>query len=119
MPQQYCIYLRKSRADLEAEARGEADVLVTHRKTLLSLAEQRGYPIGKIYEEIVSGDTIADRPQMQHLLSEVDAGRWHGVLVLEIERLARGDSHDQGIVTRAFKLALIHLSEPTRQVAIS
>lgn len=114
MPTQYCIYLRKSRADLEAEARGEADVLVTHRKTLLSLAEQRGYPIGKIYEEIVSGDTIADRPQMQQLLSEVEARRWHGVLVMEIERLARGDSIDQGIVTRAFKFSGTYIVTPAK-----
>ena len=114
MPTQYCIYLRKSRADLEAEARGEADVLVTHRKTLLSLAEQRGYTIGKIYEEIVSGDTIADRPQMRHLLSEVEAGRWHGVLVMEIERLARGDSIDQGIVTRAFKFSGTYIITPSK-----
>lgn len=114
MPTQYCIYLRKSRADLEAEARGEADVLITHRKTLLSLAEQRGYPIGKIYEEIVSGDTIADRPQMQQLLSEVEAGRWHGVLVMEIERLARGDSIDQGIVTRAFKFSGTYIITPSK-----
>lgn len=114
MPSQYCIYLRKSRQDLEAEARGETDVLITHRNTLLSLAEQRGYSVGAIYEEVVSGDTIADRPQMQRLLSEVEAGMWRGVIVMEIERLARGDSIDQGIVTRAFKFSGTYIITPAK-----
>lgn len=103
MPSQYCIYLRKSRQDLEAEARGEGDTLARHRRTLTELAEHRGLPVGAIYEEVVSGDTIAARPQMQRLLSEVEAGMWRGVIVMEIERLARGDSIDQGIVARTFK----------------
>lgn len=112
MADKYCIYLRKSRADLEAEARGEADVLVTHRKNLLELAESRGYTIGKIYEEIVSGDTIAARPEMQKLLREVESRNWCGVLVHDIERLARGDSIDQGIVTRAFKFSSTYIITP-------
>ena len=100
---QYCIYLRKSRADLEAEARGEGDTLSRHRRALTDLATARSLPVGAIYEEIVSGDTIAARPQMQRLLREVEGGMWRGVLVMEIERLARGDSIDQGLVARAFK----------------
>ena len=114
MSSEYCIYLRKSRADLEAEARGEGDVLVTHRKTLLDFADRQGYPIGSIYEEIVSGDTISERPQMRRLLSEVERGRWRGVLVMEIERLARGDSIDQGTVTRAFKYSGTFIITPNK-----
>ena len=99
----YLIYLRKSRADTEAEARGEGETLARHRTALLSLARRMGLEIGGIYEEIVSGETIAARPQMQRLLAEVEAGQWQGVLVMEIERLARGDSIDQGIVAQAFR----------------
>ena len=36
----YCIYLRKSRMDLEAEARGEGDTLARHEKILLELAKK-------------------------------------------------------------------------------
>ena len=103
MPADYCIYLRKSRADLEAEARGEGDTLARHRRTLTELAAARGLSVGAIYEEVVSGDTIAARPQMQRLLKEVEAGMWRGVIVMEIERLARGDNIDQGVVARTFK----------------
>lgn len=112
MPTQYCIYLRKSRQDLEAEAHGEGDTLARHRRTLTELAEARSLPIGAIYEEVVSGDTIAARPQMQRLLREVEAGQWRGVIVMEIERLARGDSIDQGMVARAFKYSETRIITP-------
>lgn len=98
----YCMYLRKSRADAEAEARGEGETLARHRKALLDYAARAGLTVSETYEEIVSGDTIAARPQMQRLLSDVQAGRWTGVLVMEIERLARGDTIDQGIVAQTF-----------------
>ena len=110
----YLIYLRKSRADAEAEARGEGETLARHRTALLSLARRMGLEIGGIYEEIVSGETIAARPQMQRLLAEVEAGQWQGVLVMEIERLARGDSIDQGIVAQAFKYSGTRIITPSK-----
>ncbi len=110
----YLIYLRKSRMDMEAEARGEGETLARHRTTLLALARRMGLEIGGIYEEIVSGETIAARPQMQRLLSEVEAGQWEGVLVMEVERLARGDSIDQGIVAQAFKYSGTKIITPAK-----
>lgn len=100
----YCIYLRKSRADAELERMGEGETLARHKRTLLALAQSKSYSIGEIYEEIVSGETIAARPQMQRLLADVEQGRWDGVLVMELERLARGDSIDQGIVAQTFRI---------------
>lgn len=110
----YCIYLRKSRRDIEAEQRGEGETLARHRAMLTELAARRGLPIGRIYQEIVSGDTISDRPVMQELLRDVQAGKWAGVLVAEIERLARGDTIDQGLVAQAFKFSDTHIITPTR-----
>ena len=105
MPTDYALYLRKSRADLEAEAHGEGDTLARHEHILMELAKSRALPIGAIYREIVSGERIANRPVMQQLLSEVEDGRWKGVLVTETSRLARGDTIDQGIVAQAFKFS--------------
>lgn len=110
----YSIYLRKSRRDIEAEQRGEGETLARHRTMLTELAARRGLPIGRVYQEIVSGDTISDRPVMQELLRDVQAGQWAGVLVAEIERLARGDTIDQGIVAQAFKFSGTHIITPTR-----
>lgn len=98
-----CIYLRKSRADREAEARGEGETLARHERILLDLAKRRDFNVGAIYREIVSGETISARPVMQQVLREVEAGMWDGVLVVEVERLARGDTIDQGVVARAFQ----------------
>ena len=105
MPTEYALYLRKSRADLEAEAHGEGDTLARHEHILMELAKSRALPIGAIDREIVSGERIANRPVMQQLLSEVEDGRWKGVLVTETSRLARGDTIDQGIVAQAFKFS--------------
>ena len=102
MKNEYCIYLRKSRGDSSLEAMG-VDVLERHERTLLDLAKQMKLSITAIYREVVSGDSISARPEMQKLLSEVEAGKWKGVLVMEVERLARGDTIDQGIVQRAFQ----------------
>jgi site-specific DNA recombinase len=110
----YCIYLRKSRADLDAEARGEGETLARHQHTLLELASRMHLDIGHIYREIVSGDNIATRPQMQRLLADLSDGMWQGVLCMEVERLARGDTIDQGVVARTFKTAGARIITPVK-----
>lgn len=111
---QYCLYLRKSRADMEAEARGEGETLARHEKLLLDLAKKGRYNVTKIYREIVSGETIAARPVVQQLLQEVEDGLWEGVLVVEVERLARGDTIDQGVMSQAFKYSGTKIITPMK-----
>ena len=50
----YAIYLRKSRADLEAEKLGEGETLARHRKILEELAARKGFHIDEIlgYENL-------------------------------------------------------------------
>lgn len=110
----YCLYVRKSRADAEAEARGEGETLSRHINTLLELAKRRRLNITQIHKEIVSGESIAARPVMQQLLSEVEQGMWDGVLVMEVERLARGDTVDQGIVAQTFKFSDTKIITPLK-----
>lgn len=112
--EQYCLYLRKSRADMEAEARGEGETLARHEKLLLEVAKKGHYNVTQIYREIVSGETIAARPVVQHLLQEVEDGLWAGVLVVEVERLARGDTIDQGIMAQAFKYSNTKIITPMK-----
>lgn len=111
---EYVVYLRKSRADLEAEAHGEGETLARHRQILDRVASQLRLTIDRVYEEIVSGETIAARPVMRRLLEEVEQGIWRGVLVMEVERLARGDTIDQGIVARAFQLSGTKIITPLK-----
>ena len=47
----YCIYLRKSRADEEIEKTlGEGETLAKHRKTLLEFSNKMNFNIVKIHE---------------------------------------------------------------------
>ena len=114
MMEQYAIYLRKSRKDEEAELRGEGETLARHEKALFELAKHHKIDISEVYKEIVSGETIASRPVMQQLLSEVEQGIWTGVLVMEVERLARGDTIDQGMVAQTFKLSNTKIITPMK-----
>lgn len=111
---EYCMYLRKSRVDLEAEAHGDGETLARHEKLLLEVARRDHLNVTQIYREVVSGETIAARPVMQHLIQEVELGRWAGVLVVEVERLARGDTIDQGIVAQTFKYSGTKIITPLK-----
>lgn len=110
----YAIYLRKSREDIESEKYGEGETLARHEKILTTLAEKRNLTIGKIYREVVSGETISERKEMQKLLKDVENEKWAGVLVVEVERLARGDTADQGRVSKAFKYSHTKIITPVK-----
>ena len=71
----YAIYLHKSRTDLEAEKLGEGETLSRHKKILTELADRKGFYIGKIYQEIVSGDTSEARSEIQKLIEDCYAGK--------------------------------------------
>lgn len=114
MDGKYCLYLRKSRADKEAEAHGEGETLTRHEQILRNLAFKMGIEISAVYKEIVSGETISARPEITKLLYEVENGIWDGVIVMEVERLARGATIDQGIVAQAFKLSGTKIITPLK-----
>ena len=54
------------------------------------------------------------RPEITKLLHEVENGIWDGVIVMEIERLARGATIDQGIVAQAFQLSGTKIITPLK-----
>ena len=99
---------------MEAEAHGAGETLLRHEQALLALSKQLGKPVSKIYREVVSGETIAARPVMQQLLREVEQNIWDGVFVMEVERLARGDTKDQGVVAEAFKYSETLIITPNK-----
>lgn len=110
----YCIYLRKSRKDNEAEQRGEGETLARHEKALTEFAGNNGFEVSAIYREVVSGESIAARPQMQRLLSEVSENMWDGVIVMDIDRLARGNGIDQGIIAQTFLFSDTKIITPSK-----
>lgn len=110
----YAVYLRKSRKDTEDEARTGEDTLKSHRRALFELAKRYNISITEEYPEVVSGERVSARPEMMRLLEDVENGRWKGVLVMEVERLARGDTMDQGLVAQAFRYSETLIITPMR-----
>lgn len=100
----YAIYLRKSRADLEAEKYGEGETLARHKRILTELAARKGLYVEKIYQEIISGaETIAARPEIQALINDCYAGKYRGIIIVEVTRLSRGSQGDAQIVLDCLK----------------
>jgi DNA invertase Pin-like site-specific DNA recombinase len=100
--------LRKSRVDLEEEAKaalkGEKyDTLNRHRKELLRFASKYELIIVDIFEEVTSGSTIEDRQAMQELLENVALKKYDAVLCIAYDRLSRGDKEDQGKIENTLK----------------
>ena len=98
----YAAYLRKSRADMEFEKASGIDTLKRHRDLIKQNAEYRNILIEEWYEEVVSGENIEARPEVQKLLRKVELGLIEGVFVVDIDRLARGDTADQARIAKAF-----------------
>ena len=94
------IYLRKSR-DEENESRDVT--LARHEKMLRDYCDRNDLIIKKIYKEVVSGESISARYEMQRLLMDVRAGLFDAVVVIELERLSRGNQADQAEILDVFK----------------
>lgn len=93
------IYLRKSREDEELKE----ETLTRHETMLLEYCNRNRLAVSKIYKEVVSGENIKNRPEMQKLLSDVSCGLYDGVVCIELERLSRGNPVDQCEILEVFK----------------
>lgn len=96
-PEEILVYLRKSRSDdplLSVE-----EVLEKHWAILqdwISRNLDGPVPEENIYKEVVSGETIDGRPEVLKLLKRIESPRIKGILVVEVQRLSRGDLEDCG-----------------------
>ena len=77
--------LRKSRADLEAEAHG-LDTLARHEERLDELAKSLGIVVREEdrYREKVSGGDIEDRYEMQRFMESVRNRKYRSILVVDV-----------------------------------
>lgn len=93
----YLIYLRKSRQDDPKETVEE--VLSKHETILQEYAERElggRIPEKNIYREVVSGESIDEREEVKKVLARIEDPNILGVLVVEPQRLSRGDLEDCG-----------------------
>ncbi len=112
------IYLRKSRKDMDYFKDETIEkTLQRHEKDLQDfIISLFGKPIPEhnIYREVASGDTIDDRPVIQEVLSLIEEDNIKGVVCIEIERLARGNTMDQGIIAQTFQYTETKIITPFR-----
>lgn len=100
----YIMYLRKSRQDDPRETVEE--VLAKHETMLQEYAtKELGGPVPEenIYREVVSGESIDDRVEIQNVLLRIESPEIKGVLVVEPQRLSRGDLEDCGRLISDFR----------------
>lgn len=96
-PDEIIEYLRKSRSDdplLTVE-----EVLEKHETILDEWAERHlgaKIPEENKFREVVSGETIEDRPEVKEVLRLVESPKYKAILVVEVQRLSRGDLEDAG-----------------------
>ena len=112
--EQYVKYLRKSRFDRDYAELSIEETLKRHEAILNKMAVDRRYYIAKTYYEVVSGESIAARPEIQKMLEEVSAGIYAGVLVVDLERLARGNGADQAYISQVFQFSGTKIITPAK-----
>ena len=89
MNKKYLIYLRKSRSDGDHET--IEDVLAKHETIIQEYAVKTfGEPVSEefIFREVVSGETIQDRPVIKTVLNIIQSEPVAGVLTIEPQRLS-------------------------------
>lgn len=104
-------YVRKSRKDNPDESVEE--VLAKHETMIQEYCEREfggRIPEENIHREIVSGESIAQREEIQKLLARIENPAITGVVVVEPSRLSRGDLDDCAKLITAFRFShtLIH-----------
>ena len=115
LPEEVLVYLRKSRADdpnLSVE-----EVLAKHETILDEWAEAHlggKVPEENKFREVVSGETLADRIEIQLLLRKLESPKYKAVLVVEVQRLSRGDLEDAGKLMKILKLTNSLVITPPR-----
>lgn len=109
------VYLRKSRTDdplLSVE-----EVLAKHEAILDEWAEKNlgeKIPEKNKFREIVSGETIADRPVVQTVLKMIESPKYKAILIVEVQRLSRGDLEDAGRLIKLLRYTNTYVFTPPK-----
>lgn len=104
-PEEILDYLRKSQSDdpnLTVE-----EVLEKHERLLDEWDEKNldgPVPEKNRFREVVSGETIKERPEINKVLRLIESPKIKAVKVVEPQRLTRGDLEDIGRIMKLLKL---------------
>lgn len=108
-------YLRKSQSDdplLTVE-----EVLAKHEAILDEWAEKHlggAVPEENKFREVVSGETLKERPEINKVLRLIESPKYKAVKVVDPQRLTRGDLEDIGRLMKLLKLTNTLVITPER-----
>lgn len=108
-------YNRKSRAD--DKYMSVEEVLNTHNKILEEYANDHlGGPLPEEnrFREVGSSETIDSRPEMLRLLKTIENPDIKAILVVEVQRLSRGDLEDAGRLIRILRYTNTQVITPMK-----
>ena len=114
-PEELLEYLRKSRSD-DATLSVE-EVLEKHERQLDEWAERnlgRKIPEENKFREVVSGETIESRTEIQKVLKLIESPKIKGVLIKEVSRLGRPSLKEIGIISELFQYSNTLIITPER-----
>ena len=117
--QQVIIYLRKSRAEKNETVE---EVLARHERILQDFAEENfgdKIPEANIYREVVSGETLDERIEIKKIFSRLEKEDIKVLLVVEPQRVSRGDMLDCGRVVRILEYTNTLVSTITKTYNLS
>ena len=114
-PEEILEYLRKSQSDDPLMTVEE--VLERHEKILEAWDER--FLNGKVpeenkFREVVSGETIKERPEINKILRMIESPKYKAVKVVDPQRLTRGDLEDIGYLMKLFKHTGTYVITPER-----
>ena len=114
-PDEIIDYLRKSQSDdplLTVE-----EVLAKHEAILDEWSEKNlggVVPEKNKFREVVSGETIKERPEINKVLRLIESPKYRAVKIVEPQRLTRGDLEDIGRLMKLLKLTNTLVITPER-----
>lgn len=114
-PSETVDYLRKSQSDDPLMTVEE--VLARHERLLDEWSRRNlggTAPEENKFREIVSGETIASRPEIKRVLALIESPRIKAIKVVEPQRLTRGDLEDIGRLMKLLKLTKTLVITPER-----
>lgn len=112
--EQYIMYLRKSRMDTDFEEVSVEETLSRHKKILDDFCKAKKLNVVEVLEEVVSGESLLARPQMQKLLELVRTGCYTGVVCIDLERLSRGSSLETGYIMQILQTSNCKIVTPAK-----
>lgn len=100
------LYLRKSRGEEDKD-------LEKHRFVLIEMCKKNNWKFIE-YVEIANSETIEFRPKFKQLLKDVEEGIFDAVLVVDYQRLGRGETEEQGKIKRIFRDSGTYIVTPEK-----